>query len=221
MHNLDLYNAVRAVPKEAQKSFSNSTFSGTDINPMWRIKTLTEQFGVCGFGWYYEVLNCWTETVHTDITVNVALNLYVKMGGEWSKPIYGVGGNKCLSSTSKGLKVSDEGYKMALTDALSVACKALGIGADVYFEKDRTKYTQASEEPSQAQAQVQVTQPKPVTNVPSMPSVETCIAEANSVKSQQELLDVWNRYKAFYGADSAFKKAIAGSPYNPNKTKKK
>jgi hypothetical protein len=29
---------------------------------------------------------------------------------------------------------------MALTDALSVACKALGFAADVYFEKDRTKY---------------------------------------------------------------------------------
>ena len=31
---------------------------------------------------------------------------------------------------------------MALTDALSVACKALGIGADVYFEKDVTKYSE-------------------------------------------------------------------------------
>lgn len=220
MDNLKLYNAVRAVPKEAQKAFDNGSFSGTDINPMWRIKTLTEQFGVAGIGWYYEVLNRWTEEVGTDIIVYVEINLYVKMNNEWSKPIYGIGGNRCLTQGKKGIRISDEGYKMALTDALSVACKALGIGADVYYEKDRTKYTQASEEPSQAQAQ-QVTQPKPVTNVPSMPSVETCIAEANSVKSQKELLDVWNRYKAFYGADSAFKKAIAESPYNPNKTKKK
>ena len=29
---------------------------------------------------------------------------------------------------------------MALTDAISVACKALGMGADVYWEKDTTKY---------------------------------------------------------------------------------
>lgn len=29
---------------------------------------------------------------------------------------------------------------MALTDALSVACKALGIAADVYWDKDKTKY---------------------------------------------------------------------------------
>ena len=31
-------------------------------------------------------------------------------------------------------------YKMALTDALSVACKALGIGADVYWAAGHTKY---------------------------------------------------------------------------------
>ena len=29
---------------------------------------------------------------------------------------------------------------MALTDAISVACKSLGFGADIYFGKDRTKY---------------------------------------------------------------------------------
>ena len=49
MGNLDLYDKVRAVPKEAQKQISGGRLNGmTDINPMWRIKTLTEQFGVCG-----------------------------------------------------------------------------------------------------------------------------------------------------------------------------
>jgi hypothetical protein len=70
----------------------------------------------------------------------VDLKLYVKTDGEWSKPIYGTGGNILLQ---KG-RMSDEGYKMALTDALSVACKALGIGADIYFGADKTKYTAAS-----------------------------------------------------------------------------
>jgi hypothetical protein len=36
---------------------------------------------------------------------------------------------------------------MALTDAISVACKALGMGADVYFEKDRTKWDQTPNQP--------------------------------------------------------------------------
>ena len=49
--NLKLYNAVRSVPAEAQKKINGGRLKGmTDINPMWRIKTLTEQFGVCGVG---------------------------------------------------------------------------------------------------------------------------------------------------------------------------
>lgn len=139
MDNLKFYNASRAVPKEAQKEFSNGRFSGTDINPMWRIKTLTEMFGPAGLGWYYDVTSERSETVGDTVMAIVDLKLYVKDpdSGEWSKPIYGTGGNVLLS---KG-RASDEGYKMALTDALSVACKALGVGADIYFAKDKTKYT--------------------------------------------------------------------------------
>ena len=141
MDNLEIYNRARAVPEEAQKSFNNGRFSGTDINPMWRIKKLTELFGPAGFGWYYEIISQRSE-VHGDQTIAVVdLNLFVKIGDEWSKPIYGTGGNVIVS---KG-KTSDEGYKMALTDALSVACKALGIGADVYFAKDKTKYTEGQD----------------------------------------------------------------------------
>ena len=33
----------------------------TDINPVWRMKTLTEQYGPCGIGWYYEITDRWTE----------------------------------------------------------------------------------------------------------------------------------------------------------------
>lgn len=148
--NLRIYNDARTVPPEAKKQFNNGKFSGTDINPMWRIKKLTEMFGPCGIGWYYEVLSERSERIADDVLIAIVdLNLYIKMDGEWSKPIYGTGGNQLVNKTSKGVSTSDEGYKMALTDALSVACKALGIGADVYFEKDKTKYT-AAQQPSQA-----------------------------------------------------------------------
>lgn len=137
--NLRFYNASRAVPEEAQKAFNNGRFSGTDINPMWRIKKLTELFGPAGLGWYYEVTSERAESYGEIVMAIVGIKLYIKdpETGEWSKPIYGTGGNKLLE---KG-RASDEGYKMALTDALSVACKALGIGADVYYAKDKTKYT--------------------------------------------------------------------------------
>lgn len=146
MDNMKYYEKVRSVPSNATKQFNNGKFSGTDISPMWRIKTLTEQFGPCGIGWYYEVISERCEQHHDTTMAIVDLNLYIKVDGEWSKPIYGTGGNTLVKTTRSGVSVSDEGYKMALTDALSVACKALGIGADVYWDRDVTKYTQGSAE---------------------------------------------------------------------------
>jgi len=51
-----------------------------------------------------------------------------------------VGGSMLIATEKDGKRTDDEAYKKAYTDAQSVACKALGIGADVYWEKDPTKY---------------------------------------------------------------------------------
>lgn len=143
MEKMEIYDRVRQVPDEAKKSISAGRLKGmTDINPMWRIKKLTEEFGPCGIGWWTKVTDRWTETVGDETCAFVDLELYVKVGNEWSKPITGSGGSKLATKERSGVYVSDECYKMAETDALSVACKKLGIGSDVYFSADRTKYSQ-------------------------------------------------------------------------------
>lgn len=141
--NMKLWENFRSVPDEAKKPIvGHPKLKGmTDINPVWRQKKLTEIFGPVGFGWYTETIKEWTEPgANGEILFFVKINLYVKYDGEWSKPIEGQGGNKLINKYSKGLDSNDEALKMAYTDALSVACKPLGIAADVYFEKDRTKY---------------------------------------------------------------------------------
>lgn len=145
MKNTQIYEAVRTVPKEAQREIQAGRLKGfTDINPMWRIRTLTEQFGPCGVGWYYEVTNRWTEEHGTSGTAAfVDINLYIKVDGEWSKPIHGTGGSSLVAIEKAGPRLSDEAYKMAETDALSVACKNLGFGADIYWAGGRTKYMDA------------------------------------------------------------------------------
>lgn len=152
--NLVLYERVREVPETAQKKIKGGRLNGmTDISPMWRIKKLTEQFGVCGIGWYPEIVKEWLDTgANGEITANVRINLYVKIGGEWSRGIPGVGGSKLVAKESGGLYTDDECYKKAYTDAISVACKALGFGADVYWNKDATKYeTRQVEKPTDEQ----------------------------------------------------------------------
>ena len=147
MANLDIYNAFRQVPENAKKPIQGGRLKGkTDINPMWRIKALTEKFGPCGIGWYYKETKQWTEEYVDEVCAFVNIELYIKVDGEWSMPIFGTGGNMLAGKEKSGVFVSDECFKMATTDALSVACKQLGIGADVYWNYD-TKYTKQNNTP--------------------------------------------------------------------------
>lgn len=144
--NLELYNAWRAVPKDAQKTINGGNLNGkTDINPMWRIKVLTERFGPVGIGWYTRITEHWQDekTIDgkTEVVAWVRCELYIKFNGEWSAPIEGIGGSK-YAGKGRGSELNDEAFKMAETDAISVACKKLGIGADIYWAGDSTKYTQ-------------------------------------------------------------------------------
>lgn len=144
--NLELYNRLKEVPKEAKKAIGAGRLKGkTDINPMWRIKKLTEEFGISGFGWRTTVERMWLEPgANGEVSAFVHIKLYVKdpTTGEWSEGIEGIGGSAFVSKESGGLYTDDDCYKKAYTDAISIACKALGMAADVYYEKDPdSKYT--------------------------------------------------------------------------------
>lgn len=145
MDNLRIYNEVRAVPDEAKKPIKGGRLNGmTDISPMWRIKKLTEMFGPCGVGWWYDIVD--KHLAADEITKQVAAFVDIKLyyidpaSGKESHGIPGTGGSTFVAQERNGPYMSDECYKMALTDALGVAAKALGIGADVYWDKD-SKYS--------------------------------------------------------------------------------
>lgn len=140
--NMILYERFKTTPPEARKTIKGGRLNGfTDINPMWRFKMLTEAFGPCGIGWKYEI---------TDQRIIpgpdgksaafVDILLYFKQDGQWSEGIPGIGGSSFVAKETGGLHMSDECFKMALTDAIGTACKALGMSADIYFSNDRTKY---------------------------------------------------------------------------------
>jgi hypothetical protein len=143
-NNMFIYEQVRTVPDTAIRPIQSGRLKGkSDINPMWRIQMLTELFGPCGFGWRIEITKQWLESAQNsnEVSAFVNISLYIKYKGEWSSAIVGTGGSSFIKNELKGAYQSDECYKMALTDAISVACKFLGIGADIYWQEGRTKYT--------------------------------------------------------------------------------
>jgi hypothetical protein len=141
MEALELYEKVSNVPEWAKKPISAGRLKGlTDINPQWRIFTLVENFGFCGIGWIYSIKRVWTEKADSEILAFAEIELKIKAGDTWSEPIPGIGGSKMVAKENSGLHSSDECYKMAVTDAISVACKMLGVGASVYSGSKYCQY---------------------------------------------------------------------------------
>ena len=142
----EIYNRFRKPPEIALKAIKGGRLKGmTDINPQWRLQVLTELFGPVGQGWYTEIINHSTmQAQDGTIVANVVINLYYRQDDEWSKPVTGVGGSMLVAKESSGLRTNDEAFKMAETDAISVACKKLGIAADIYWSHG-SKYTVPAE----------------------------------------------------------------------------
>lgn len=198
--NLEFWNRLRAVPKEALKTINAGRLKGmSDVNPVFRIKILTEVFGVCGFGWKYEVTKQWTEIYGNEIKGFCNINLYVKVDGEWSAPIFGTGGSSFVTMERNGAYVNDEVFKMALTDALSVAMKSLGVAADVYFSKDADLGTKYAINEQAANGQLPVQQ--------ADPNLEMIIANIKMARTIEELSKIWNECYA-YQANKVFVSAL-------------
>lgn len=205
--NLSIFNKVRKVPDNALKQINAGRLKGmSDVNPVWRILAMTDTFGVCGVGWKYEITKQWTETYGNEIKGFSNINLFIKVDGEWSDAIPGTGGASFVAMERNGAYVSDEVYKMALTDALSVAMKSIGVAADIYFSKGAdlgTKYA-INEQAANGALPTQ----------PTDPNLELILANIKVAGNTDELKRIWDECYAyqsnpiFKGAMSARKKEL-------------
>lgn len=154
--NLKIWDKLKTPPAAALKEIQAGRMKGkTDINPQWRIKAMTEVFGPVGIGWKYSIDKLWTEPgSDNQICAFALVSVYVKNDDVWSDAVPGSGGSMLIAKEKNGLFTSDEAFKMATTDALSVALKAIGVAADVYMGiMDGSKYpaskTQEQSKPNQ------------------------------------------------------------------------
>lgn len=211
--NLRFYENLRNCPETALRTIQAGRLKGkSDINPVWRIKAMTETFGPCGIGWRYEITRQWELTFGQEVKAFVNINLYyMDEDGVWSLPIPGTGGATLVEVGKQGLYVNDEGYKMALTDALSVAMKALGVAADVYYSRDKQAVYETKYGAQEAMVQPQ---PQPQPQQSQVPGLEQVITYIGQCQTMAELKQVYNTYVAlqkeprFVNALSARKKEI-------------
>lgn len=210
-HNLRFYELGREVPADALKPIRAGRLKGmSDVNPMWRMKRMTEIFGPCGFGWKYTIDRQWQEQYGDEVKCFCNVSLFVRdpETREWSDAIPGNGGSSLVSKESKGPYVNDEGYKMALTDALSIAMKPLGIGANIWYGPKATGHNE-----SKYEYETQMTQNAGATATSQEDLMKQAIAEINAVTTEQQFQEVWitwsNSYPAICQNTTAFYKAAS------------
>lgn len=191
--NMRFYEQLRQVPNHAIKTISAGRLKGmSDINPVWRIKIMTEVFGPCGTGWKYEIVKQWQEAFGQEVKAFTNINLYVKIDGQWSDPIPGTGGATIVEVNSKGYSyVNDEGFKMALTDAMSVCMKSLGVAADIYFSKDKGQFDTKYDQQAYAAAQQQA---PPNNGAGLIAALQYALQEISSAATTNDLRAIWNKY---------------------------
>jgi len=146
---LEIWNKLKGVPDQYLRLIDKGRLKGkNDVNPQWRMERMTEVFGPCGDGWKYEIVSMREKDLADgQVMCFVEILLYYRIEGCWSDPIPGTGGSMLVKKEHSGLHASDEGYKMATTDALSVAMKAIGVAASVYLGQCDTKYAQTYSQP--------------------------------------------------------------------------
>ena len=144
----EIYNKLKQPPLWALRTIQAGRLKGkSDINPQWRYEAMDELFGVCGFGWWYTIDKTWLEQgANEEVTAMAQVSVYYKKDDVVSQPLVGIGGSMLVAKEKNGLYTSDEAYKMAVTDALSVALKFIGMGADIYKGLfDGSKYMKQTE----------------------------------------------------------------------------
>lgn len=199
--NLSIFNKVRKVPDNALKQINAGRLKGmSDVNPVWRILAMTDTFGICGVGWKYEITKQWTETYGNEIKGFCNINMFIKVDGEWSDAIPGTGGASFVAMERNGAYVSDEVYKMALTDALSVAMKSIGVAADIYFSKGAdlgTKYA-INEQAANGSLPTQSADP----------NLEAILVNIRAARNTDELKQIWDDCYS-YQSNPIFKGAMS------------
>ena len=131
LDSTSLWKALETTDPAATKSFSRpGGFKGTAIEPMWRIKRLTEELGPCGFGWGFEVKDDRIVGERSPIHV-IRIRFWYDWNGQRCE-FDSYGCTPVLVKRRDGMIPNEDFAKMSLTDAIVTASTKLGQCADVY-----------------------------------------------------------------------------------------
>jgi hypothetical protein len=152
--NMDLWNRVRTIDQKYTKQAKLNGQNITSFSLQSVLLMATEQFGMFGYGWGYEIEQerfdegaiitpkaSWVDgdgktTVQEEvkeITHTLTIRFWYKIGGEKIICPVQAGHTPYLMGTKYGPKHDGEYYKKTLADAIKKSLSMLGFGADIFL----------------------------------------------------------------------------------------
>lgn len=148
MSNKDLWQRVCVTDPKAVKAITGKQYSGNSPKPYWIVERLTEEFGPCGIGWGFTIINERFERFSdTDSLHIAAVRLWYVMDGKRGE-LEQIGQTKASYQSNGGKFIVDEDApKKSVTDALVKCASYLGFAGDIFSGRwDDSKYVAEARE---------------------------------------------------------------------------
>lgn len=143
--NLKLWNAVSKTDTSATKTSNQGGREQTSINGYWMVKQATEQFGMVGIGWGWDVLEeRWddgamiaikqddgTTRLEQSKTHTIKLKLWFIVDGKRGE-ITQYGHTQAIYKSKWGVSDDGEAPKKSLMDAIKKSLSMLGFSSDIF-----------------------------------------------------------------------------------------
>lgn len=142
MDTMQLWNRVAKTDPRQVKEITGKQYKGNSPKPYYIVQRLTEEFGPCGIGWGFTILNERMERLTEHEILHVAVvRLWFVMGdkrGEFEQ----IGQTKAVyAKKDGGLMVDEDAPKKSVTDALVKCASYLGFAGDIFAGRwDDSKY---------------------------------------------------------------------------------
>lgn len=148
MENKDLWRRVFKTDPKAVKPITGKQYSGNSPKPYWIVERLTEEFGPCGIGWGFEIINERFERFNDSDTLHIAAVRFWYMLDDKKGVLEQIGQTKSSYISSKGSFILDEDApKKSVTDALVKCASYLGFAGDIFSGRwDDSKYVAEAKE---------------------------------------------------------------------------
>ena len=142
MSNKALWKRVCVTDPAAVKPITGKQYSGNSPKPYWIVERLTDEFGPCGIGWGFIVLDERMERLtETEILHVARVRFWYELDGKRGE-FEQIGQTRALyAKRDKSLMVDEDAPKKSVTDALVKCASYLGFAGDIFSGMwDDSKY---------------------------------------------------------------------------------